>query len=114
MATKMTILHKGTLDFIALIKIIFMVHLKNSYFWPSAEAKRLSNDLVHAMPLQCQSPLPMCIFCEVYSKAARKLPVYCLEAVPRAILEFHIWLGLGWSSFYFIFYNLIIDNYITI
>ncbi len=36
--------------FIVLIKILFAVNKKHSSFWPLAEVKPLSNDLVNAMP----------------------------------------------------------------
>ncbi len=43
----------GVLDFQnSLKKILFAVHLKHSSIWPSADAKPMLNDLVHAMPRQ--------------------------------------------------------------
>ncbi len=40
----------GLLDFQITYKIAFIVRLKQSSFWPSADVKPMQNDLVHAMP----------------------------------------------------------------
>jgi len=40
----------GCLDFQALVKILFAVHLKCPSFSISADVKAMKNDLVHAMP----------------------------------------------------------------
>jgi hypothetical protein len=45
------------LDFIVIKVILYAVHLKNSSFWSSAVVKPMSNDLVHAMHLQCMFAL---------------------------------------------------------
>jgi hypothetical protein len=39
----------GLLDFLCSYKIILCVHLKHSSFWISADAKPMSNDLVHEL-----------------------------------------------------------------
>ncbi len=41
----------GLLDFHTAYKNIFAVHLKHSSFWPSADVKPMSNDLVNVCTL---------------------------------------------------------------
>ncbi len=41
------------------IRILFADHLKHSSFWPLADVKLMSNDLVHAMTRQCMFALFM-------------------------------------------------------
>jgi hypothetical protein len=43
---------------ILLLKILFVVHLKDSSFLPSADVKPMSNDLAHAVTLYCMFALP--------------------------------------------------------
>ncbi len=43
----------GSLDFHHTYKNIFTVHLKHFNFWPSADVKHVSNDLVHALAWPC-------------------------------------------------------------
>ncbi len=45
----------------ALIKILFAVHLKRSSLCPSADVKPTSNDLAHAMPRQ-RNFCSLCVF----------------------------------------------------
>ncbi len=61
-STGMALLHNGFTRFsYYLQKILFAVHLKHSSFEPSADFKPMSNDLVHAMPLQyMQCPCSAC------------------------------------------------------
>jgi hypothetical protein len=47
----------------ALVKILFAVHLKHSSTWSSPDVKPMSNDLMHAMPWQCMFALSMCVLC---------------------------------------------------
>jgi hypothetical protein len=49
------------LIFIVFIKILFSVHLKHSSVWLSADVNPMSNDLVHAMPLQSMYVHSMCM-----------------------------------------------------
>ncbi len=59
------------------MKSLFAVHLKQSCFWPSADVKPLSDDLVYAMPGNTGF-LSMCVKCALY--AAMSLPIaYCIN-----------------------------------
>ncbi len=51
----------GLLDFHSIYKILFAVHLKHSSFWPSADVKHASNDVVHEATWQCMFALSVCI-----------------------------------------------------
>ncbi len=42
-------------------KILFGAHLKHSSFWPSANVKPMSNDLVHVMLWHCKIA-PLCVY----------------------------------------------------
>jgi hypothetical protein len=50
----------GLLDFQSNYKILFANHLKHSSFGPLADAKPISNVLVHALPSQFLFALSMC------------------------------------------------------
>jgi len=43
----------GLQDFHGTFKLLFVVYLKYTGYWPSADVKLMSNDLMHAMHLQC-------------------------------------------------------------
>ncbi len=43
------------------IEILFAVHRKHSSYWPSADVKPMSNNLVHAMTWQCMFALSIII-----------------------------------------------------
>jgi hypothetical protein len=47
----------GLLDLHSTYTNIFAVHLKQSSFWPSADVKPMSTDLVDAKPWQCMLAL---------------------------------------------------------
>ncbi len=49
------------IDFHSTNEIFADVHLKHSSFWASADAKPMSNGLLHAMPWQCMFALSQCL-----------------------------------------------------
>jgi hypothetical protein len=56
--------------------ILFAIHLKHSSFWPSAVAKPLQDEQVHAMLWQCISVLSMC-----------RLQSLLVNALPKSIIK---------------------------
>jgi len=52
--------------FILLVEILFGAYLKHSSFWPLANVKPISEDLVQAMPLLCMFAL--LIYYELYGQ----------------------------------------------
>jgi hypothetical protein len=49
-----------------LIKILCVVHLKHSSFWPSADVKPILNCLDHAMPWKYMFALSLCVYKDLY------------------------------------------------
>jgi len=68
-------------------KELFVVHLKHSTFWPSADAKLMSNDLVQAMPWQCMSAPYMCTLRSQWLAHSYTLPkaatAYDMSRIPH-------------------------------